>query len=107
MRPIKLNDFGIDVIKYQLLLNVRVRPCPFLMINGRFDSRMQNVVTTFQKTKGLTPDGAIGPKTHAALGLQSIPTYAPFHPTIPWLRIAFAERGYPLKSYDVMGYRRP
>lgn len=95
MRPIKLNDFGIDVIKYQLLLNVHVRPCPFLMLNGRFDSRMHKVVTTFQKTKGLTPDGAIGPTTHAALGLKAIPvsTHAPFHPTIPWLNIAFAERG--------------
>lgn len=95
MKSIKLNDFGVDVIKYQLLLNAHVRPCPFLMISGRFDPRMQKVVTAFQKAKGLTADGVIGPATRAALGLKSIAVsaQASFDPAVPWLNIAFAERG--------------
>lgn len=95
MKTTKLNDFGIDVIKYQLLLNFHMRPCPLLMINGHFDGRMRNVVAAFQKTKGLTPDGAIGPHTGAALGLKpvAVSATAPFRSATPWLNIAIAERG--------------
>lgn len=36
-------------------------------VNGVFDSKMQAAVMKFQKSKGLTPDGMIGPRTQAAM----------------------------------------
>ena len=95
MATIKLNDLGIEVIKFQLLLNLYVRPCPFLMITGFFDQRTHKAVVAFQKEKGLTPDGEIGPKTRAALGLKPVSVSAPaqFHPATPWLNIALAQHG--------------
>ena len=95
MRPIKINDTGIEVIKFQLLLNFYLRPCPFLMITWHFGPPMQAAVVAFQKANGLTPDGVIGPKTCAALGLipVSVSAPTPLHPATPWLNITYAELG--------------
>ena len=36
-------------------------------VNGVFDGKTQAAVMKFQKSKGLTPDGMIGPRTQAAM----------------------------------------
>lgn len=95
MTTIKLNDLGIEVIKFQILLNFYMRPCPYLMPTGYFDQRTHKAVIAFQKTNKLTADGVIGPKTRALLGLKptSASNKAPFHLVKPWLNIAEAEKG--------------
>ncbi|HOB62391.1 MAG TPA: TIGR02594 family protein [Candidatus Competibacteraceae bacterium] len=95
MPTIKLNDRGPEVRKLQLLLNSLVTPRPNLRVDGHFGQRTHQAVVSFQRAKGLTPDGQVGPKTHAALGLKSIsvPVAAPATPSAPWMDIAIAELG--------------
>lgn len=95
MPSIKLNDRGPEVRKLQLLLNSLLIPCPNLRVDGHFGQRTHQAVVAFQKAKGLTPDGQVGAKTRAALGLKAVsaPITAPAVPSAPWMDIAVAELG--------------
>jgi len=97
MATLKLHDRGPEVKKIQLLLNSLSVPSPRLKVDGDFGQRTHRAVVEFQRQKGLTPDGQVGAKTRAALGLKSIPAPAPapqgIAPNAPWMDIAIAELG--------------
>lgn len=96
MPVLKLGDFGIDVIKVQLLLNYNLQPCPFLAPTGFFDDRTQAAVRAFQKAQRLAVDGTIGPNTLTALGLKPASAASPAQPKsfgVSWFDIAWAEKG--------------
>ncbi len=95
MASVKLNDRGTEVRKVQLLLNSLLAPGPNLKADGYFGQRTHKAVLAFQRAKGLTPDGEVGPKTRAALGLKSPPTPANtmVAPSAPWMDLAVAELG--------------
>lgn len=95
MQSLILNDRGPEVRKIQLLLNSLVTPRPNLKVDGHFGQRTHQAVLAFQKAKGLTPDGVVGPKTRTALGLKpiSISIPVPSTPAAPWMDIAVAELG--------------
>jgi peptidoglycan hydrolase-like protein with peptidoglycan-binding domain len=55
----KLNDLGQN---------------PPLVVDGSYGPKSRSAVISFQQTHGLSPDGVVGPKTLAALGLSSSST---------------------------------
>ena len=57
----------------QELLNHKVVPGPNLPVTGHFGDQTHKAVESFQKSKGLKPDGIVGPNTWTALG-QPMPT---------------------------------
>lgn len=61
MITIKLGSRGTDVKTLQNKLN--------LAEDGIFDSITEEAVKDFQKSKNLTTDGIVGPKTWEALGI--------------------------------------
>jgi uncharacterized protein (TIGR02594 family) len=95
MAVLKLNDRGIGVRQLQLLLNSKVRPSPKLKVDGQFGPQTNKVVVAFQTSQGLTADGAVGPRTRAALGLRAAPAPTPILPLTASspLQIAAAELG--------------
>ena len=95
MASLKLNDRGTEVRKVQLLLNSLLVPDPNLKVDGHFGQRTYQAVLAFQRAKGLTPDGQVGPKTRTALGLKPTPTPAVVlaTPSAPWMDVAVAELG--------------
>lgn len=102
MSVIQLNDRGTEVRKLQLLLNSAVVPRPNLRVDGHFGERTLEAVLAFQKSKGLVPDGVVGPKTLAALRLKAnaVSAVAPATSSTPapapsanWMDIAVAELG--------------
>lgn len=95
MATLKINDHGLEVRKYQLLLNSRLRPSPKLTPDGLFGHPTQQAVVAFQQQEGLALDGQIGPKTRAALGLVQPPRAAGVvvARSVSWMDIAVAELG--------------
>lgn len=58
---------GWSVSSIQARLNSRIGAK--LKVDGRFGYGTQAAVIKFQRSRGLTPDGYVGPKTWRALGL--------------------------------------
>jgi D-alanyl-D-alanine carboxypeptidase (penicillin-binding protein 5/6) len=52
----------------QRTLNARVKPSPDLGVDGDFGPMTEGAVVEFQRSKGLEPNGVVGPETWAALG---------------------------------------
>jgi uncharacterized protein (TIGR02594 family) len=92
---LKIGDSGMGVKRIQLLLNSDLKPSPNLRPDGHFGARTHCAVVQFQKLKGLTADGIVGPKTLAALGQKSTPVQQVAAPMggPPWIEIAQAELG--------------
>lgn len=68
---LRFGSQGQAVKELQMLLtNQGFNPGP---IDGIFGSRTQAAVISFQASKGLSPDGIVGPKTWAALGVSCTP----------------------------------
>jgi len=71
-RTLKRGAFGWDVAVLQFLLLKRGISVP---VNAYFDEPTLHAVRVYQRRLGLRPDGVVGPRTFAALGLQQrIPT---------------------------------
>jgi LysM repeat protein len=71
-RTLMRGAFGWDVAVLQFLLLERGISVP---VNAYFDTPTVHAVRVYQRRLGLRPDGVVGPRTFAALGLQQrIPT---------------------------------
>lgn len=70
--PLMQGCSGADVQQAQQALNRAGRSVlPALAVDGIFGSKTHARVVEFQKSRGLKPDGIIGPKTRAALGMPA------------------------------------
>ncbi|MEI7698367.1 MAG: peptidoglycan-binding protein [Planctomycetia bacterium] len=58
---------GFDVAVVQVQLNAKDSSVPKLRVDGAFGPVTQAAVVSFQRRAGLSPDGIVGPSTHAAL----------------------------------------
>lgn len=58
---------GADVVTLQRALD---KDCAPLDVDGVYGCETERVVKLFQRRAGLTPDGIVGPRTRAALGLE-------------------------------------
>lgn len=65
---LKVGSTGMLVEALQRTLNVRMNPSPDLGVDGDFGSMTEGAVVDFQKSKGIEPNGIVGPETWAALG---------------------------------------
>lgn len=65
---LKMGSRGDHVLHWQKFLNLNGYFCG--EEDGKFGKNTKEAVMAFQISKGLTPDGVIGPKTWAALGLD-------------------------------------
>lgn len=61
----------------QIQQRLRERGASELTPDGRFGQRTDRAVRAFQREHGLTADGAVGPRTAAALGLTGDAFEAP------------------------------
>ena len=67
MKILKKGSKGDEVEVLQHLLNVKGHK---VTIDGDFGVKTEVAVKAYQKAKGLTADGIVGPKTWAALGVK-------------------------------------
>ncbi|MFS0738594.1 TIGR02594 family protein [Sphingomonas sp. 1P06PA] len=102
MTILKLHDRSDKVRQIQILLNSALKPSPNLKADGDFGHQTERAVKRFQKAKGLTEDGEVGPKTLAALDMRPIGKMPIMQDQPPikgkgvgksWLEIAKAEIG--------------
>ena len=101
MHTLALNSRGEDVVKLQLLLDQHLPKNLQLTPDGVFGTHTRDAVIAFQKRARLHPDGVVGPKTLAALGLRVEHAAAKAPPSVspalaamaPWMAIASAELG--------------
>jgi uncharacterized protein (TIGR02594 family) len=91
---LRLGSRGTDVRRLQLLLNSLLGPSPRLRPDGHFGQRTHAAVLAFQAAKRLAADGAVDPRTWAALGQRPAPA-PPAAPMVdaPWMEVAAAELG--------------
>lgn len=71
MQTIKLGSKGEDVKKWQTILNSAIGAG--LSVDGVFGAATRDRTIDYQKTKGLAPDGVVGPKTWALATGQPLP----------------------------------
>ncbi|PXW80875.1 papain like cysteine protease AvrRpt2 [Nitrosomonas sp. Nm84] len=64
---LRIGSRGFDVVVLQVQLNVKNPASLKLQVDGSLGPNTQAVVISFQRQMGLTPDGIVGPLTHAAL----------------------------------------
>lgn len=69
MANLSFGSRGPEVKTLQTELNRQLFPNPHLVDDGIFGRLTQKAVIAFQRQAGLTPDGIVGPRTRAALGL--------------------------------------
>jgi Putative peptidoglycan binding domain len=62
---------GPEVRTLQTALNQQLFPRPNLVVDGAFGSKTRTAVVAFQRQAGLVPDGIVGPRTRAALGMPN------------------------------------
>jgi N-acetyl-anhydromuramyl-L-alanine amidase AmpD len=86
MKTLSLGDIGQDVVILQKVLTNNGFPTTADSIFGK--GTQANVIA-FQKSKGLTADGVVGPNTWKALGILENPISKSFSPIAKW---------YPLKQ---------
>ena len=68
---LKKGDSGMAVSDLQSKLIERGFPCGSTGVDGKFGNATLNAVKQFQQYSGLTVDGIVGPKTWAALEMQT------------------------------------
>lgn len=92
MNVLKSGTSGVDVIVLQQLLNEAPTTVPKIQLDGQFGPSTTEAVKTFQRAKGLTPDGVLGPVTWKALRPDVL--HIPPAPggTPPWMLFAYAEK---------------
>lgn len=66
--PLKLGAQGPLVEGLQRTLNARMNPSPRLSVDGDYGPATEAAVVAFQRSRGLEPNGIVGPETWAALG---------------------------------------
>lgn len=98
MQTLKVGARGNDVIKLQILLNGYLNPAIKIKNDGHFGKRTVDAVKAFQKKKGLTSDGIVGPNTWSAFSGNAktqLSTQNTSESAInaPWYDIAQAEMG--------------
>ena len=76
MQTLKLNSRGADVITLQHHLN--------LAEDGIFGKITEETVKAFQRARGLTPDGIVGPKTWQLILQLPSATYAKYEAAPPF-----------------------
>ena len=99
MQTLKLGDQGPVVRRLQVLLSDVVRLVPALTLDGSFGPQTRDAVRRFQRDRGLTADGVVGPATWMVLGqihLHDAPepmSRPQTRSATPWMDIAIAELG--------------
>lgn len=68
---LKKGDSGMAVSALQSALISRGFPCGSTGVDGKFGNATLSAVKQFQQYSGLTVDGIVGPKTWAALNMQT------------------------------------
>jgi len=68
---LKKGDSGVAVSALQSMLIERGFPCGSTGVDGKFGNATLNAVKQFQQYSGLKVDGIVGPKTWAALEMQT------------------------------------
>jgi N-acetyl-anhydromuramyl-L-alanine amidase AmpD len=82
MQTLSLNSTGQDVITLQKSLSSNGY---YTVADGIFGKGTESNVISFQRSKGLTPDGVVGPATWSALGVNSTPSPPQgFSPITKW-----------------------
>jgi len=71
MANLTQGSIGPEVRTLQAALNQQLFPRPNLNLDGIFGNLTRNVVVAFQRQAGLSPDGIVGPRTRAALGMPA------------------------------------
>ena len=71
MANLSQGSVGPEVRTLQTELNRQLFPRPNLAVDGNFGPLTRNAVVAFQRKAGLAPDGVVGPRTRAALGMPA------------------------------------
>ncbi|MBL8938915.1 MAG: peptidoglycan-binding protein [Archangium sp.] len=82
---VRIGARGTPVTQIQESLNAH--GASGLGVDGRFGRDTRAAVIAFQRSHGLTPDGVVGPRTAAALGLSG-DAFEPARPSAPGGRTA-------------------
>lgn len=72
MPNLSQGSMGPEVRTLQTELNRQLFPRPNLVVDGVFGHLTRVAVVAFQRQAGLLPDGIVGPRTRAALGMPAL-----------------------------------